>query len=257
MLLNPPFSCRGGTRHSVETRHGVLTASTAMSFLILATEYLAERGDIACVLPANCVHSQKDIEAWKYFKARYNVRIFSNCAKGTFPDSAASTVLVRLSSGSSVKSTSMELPTPQYPPVAFRVRMVRGNCPIHRGVQERDKPTLVHYTDIRNGTVLLNGRRGFGSYRCVNGPAILIPRVGTVTVGKVAILDNDVRVMLSDCVIALKPEDKRQTDDLKKKLMANFEGFRGTYVGTGAPFTTMDRLRWFLLRNGIDAVTGG
>ena len=91
-MLNPPFSCRGGTRYPVQTPAGRLTASTALSFILLATQYVADTGHIATVLPANSLHSQKDAVAWQFLRARYDVHHLHTWAKGTFPRSAATTV---------------------------------------------------------------------------------------------------------------------------------------------------------------------
>ena len=179
MLLNPPFTCRGATRYIIPTPQGPLRASTAMSFLLLAAQYVADTGQILSVLPANCPQSEKDQAAWMHVQARYDVHILDNCATGTFPGSTATTVLVRLAP--TINRTSChQLAKKTRPPSSdFRVAIIRGTCPIHRHTPQHHKPPLVHYTDIRNGVVHLNGRRGFGSYRCVQGPAIVLPASAT------------------------------------------------------------------------------
>ena len=243
MLLNPPFSCRGGTRYTVATSAGTLHASTAMSFLLLAARYVGEGGHIASVLPANCLHSQKDARAWDYLKETYSLQILQDCAMGTFPRSTASTVLVLLSPRTTDATTRPDPPRVVHSESRLHVRVIRGTCPIHRPQPRNNNVTLVHYTDIRDGTVHINGRRGFGAYRTVAGPAILIPRVGRLTVGKVALLDLGLDVMLSDCVIALRPNHPRHIDVLRYRLANNVAHLRGYYVGTGAPFITLDRLK--------------
>ncbi len=70
LLLNPPFSCRGGTRFLVQTPNGPLYASTAMSFLLLATAYLAPNGNIVSVLPLGCLHNSKDAAARHYLQSQ-------------------------------------------------------------------------------------------------------------------------------------------------------------------------------------------
>ena len=109
--------------------------------------------------------------------------------------------------------------------------------------QDPNKPPLVHYTDLRDGRVELAGRPGFGSYRCVTGPAILLPRVGKITPTKVASLSPGLEIMLSDCVMALKPERHELVAALRQKLIANFAELRQQYTGTGAPFITLGRLK--------------
>ena len=252
LLLNPPFTCRGGTRFLVPTPTGPLSASTAMSFILIATNYLAHAGHIVCVLPLGCLHSEKDAQAWNCLKSRFTVDVLANCPTGTFPQTAANTVLVHLSPSPSQEAT---IPPPSRTTLnttpRLHVRLVRGCCPMHRLRHETTKPPLVHYTDIRNGTVELNGRHGFGEFRCVDGPAVLIPRVGQITTAKVAILDTQLSVMLSDCVIALKPLRPENVEPLRHRLVTNFACLQSQYVGTGAPFITLDRLHQLLGTIGV------
>lgn len=252
MLLNPPFSCRGGTSFRVQTADGPLRASTAMSFLLLSTPYVADDGHIATVLPLGCMHNVKDVQAWKYLKSRYKVRILENYSIGTFPNSSASTVLVHLSPRCPGETFGPSgRPTTTNPKCGLRVGIIRGSCPIHRPNPNERKLILVHYTDIRNGLVELNGRRGFGSFRCVDGPAVLIPRVGRITAGKIALLYAGHSVMLSDCVIALTSDSPENACTLRKKLVENLNQLRSYYLGTGAPFITIARLKVALEAMGV------
>ena len=252
LLLNPPFSCRGGTRFLVETSDDSIYASTAMSFLLLASKYAADRGHIISVLPFGCLNNLKDEQAWEYLRSKYNVQLLGTCERGTFPSSAASTALVRLSPylmGTATVPSSLPAVSPK---PKLRVCVIRGGCQLHRMRHEKQKPILVHYTDIRNGVVELNGRLGYGAYRCVEGPAILIPRVGRINTGKVALLETDQSVMLSDCVIALKPASLDHAHLLRERLTKNFTQLREHYVGTGAPFITLCRLRTALSTMGVE-----
>ena len=255
LLLNPPFSCRGGTRFLVTTKTTSLYVSTAMSFLLHALEYVGDTGHIASVLPHGCVHSQKDASAWDNLHNRYHVQTLKICPVGTFPNSAAKTVLVRLSPRQMSRPPQIARQYSNNSPEnnkALRVQVIRGTCPIHR-IQsyEESNPVLVHYTDIRNGLVNLDVHRGSGNYRCIRGPAVIIPRVGNITVRKIALLDTYISVMLSDCVIALKPELPEQTAILKEKLLNAFPYLSSLYVGTGAPFITVNRLISLLRSIGV------
>lgn len=252
LLLNPPFSCRGGTRFSIPTASGPMYASTALSFLLLATDYLAQGGHVACILPLGCLHNEKDMAAWKQVESQFHVEVIDHCSIRTFPDAAANTVLVRLSPRSS-KEAIPRSPTISRVIVAgqFCVRIIRGCCPMHRMRLDVNKPPLVHYTDLRDGRVRLNGRQGFGTYRCVTGPAILLPRVGQFTLAKIATLPHGLKVMLSDCVLALKPTHREFIVPLRQKLVDNFFDLRGQYTGTGAPFITLRRLQCALRAIGI------
>ena len=253
MLLNPPFSCRGGTRFLVQTSNGPLHASTAMSFLLHAAAYVAPGGHIVSILPLGCLHNAKDVQAWTYLESGYNATVLQTYPKGTFPNSTASTALVRLSPRTDDITPNHRSDLCTTRGLLLRVRVIRGTCPLHRPKHEHDKPALVHYTDLRSGVVAMNGRRGFGSFRCVDGPAILLPRVGRLTSGKIARLDSSHPVMLSDCVIALKPESPDHARTLCDRLLANLEHLRAHYIGTGAPFITIRRLKAALHAIGVEA----
>ena len=251
LLLNPPFSCRGGTKFSVTTSVGPLTASTAMSFLLLATEYVAKNATIVVILPLGCLTNIKDIQAWNYLKANYDVHHLGNGARGTFPRSAASTAIVRLSPRGTVPIIRDNPVWSISSKEQIEVIVTRGSCQQHRAVHSDSSPILVHYTDLRNGFVELNGRRGFGVHKCVRGPSLIIPRVGRITPGKVAILDHKERVMLSDCVIAITPREPEYLHHLRDRIVDNFGQLQANYVGTGAPFVTLRRLHATLHAMGV------
>jgi hypothetical protein len=252
LLLNPPFTCRGGTRFNATTTQGTMSASTAMSFMLLALPYLHATGTAISVLPSGCVHTSRDRRAWDYIKTRYSVIILAKCEKGTYEDSAASTIIVRLSPLQSSTAT-LNLPTATRSKPNFLVKVIRGCCPTYTGAQDLNAPSLVHSTDLRNGIVHVNGRHGFGVHRCVKGPAVLIPRVGLISESKIAILNDGPEIMLSDCVIALKTTSMFVADSVRKLIVENFDTLQANYVGTGAPFITIERLKNALLYMGVCA----
>jgi hypothetical protein len=83
LLMNPPFSCRGGSYRIVDTPHGPVHASPAMAFLLLGLPYLSTRGQAVAILPAGALHNKKDEEAWKYVRARFAVSRFESLRVGT------------------------------------------------------------------------------------------------------------------------------------------------------------------------------
>lgn len=252
LLLNPPFTCRGGSRFRIETPSGPLYTSAAMSFLLLAINYLADQGEVVAILPSGCIHNIKDAQAWRYIQARYNAHVIGQRDKTTFPGSSASTTLVRLSPLSACKQFVIRATSNSHlPEQDLRVLVIRGCCPMHKTSKQRSGPILVHYTDLRRARVHLNGHRGSGPYRCVEGPAILIPRVGRITEDKVSLLETVEPVMISDCVIALKPASLKQANAIRQRLVDHFAHFSSHYVGTGAPFITLERLRAALNSIGI------
>ena len=251
ILLNPPFSCRGGTKHAVKMGDRLILASTAMSFLLTATTYVSKSGYIASIMPLGCLSSTRDRKAWDYLQRKFNVDLVETYPKGTFPNSAAATAIVRLSPYTGTRHAISFFRDIQPSAPILRIQVIRGGCQIHRANQNSSHPRLIHYTDIRNGSVEINCRRGSGRHPCVTGSLVLIPRVGRITPGKIVVYKAIERVMLSDCVIALKTKTMNQAIFLQNLLVDNFSRVRQCYVGTGAPFITIDRLRIILGSFGV------
>ena len=64
-------------------------------------------------------------------------------------------------------------------------------------------------------------------------------------------MGHDIFVMLSDCTIAIKPEHDEYVPLLRDRIIRNFDSFRKYFVGTGAPFITLERLRDALSSMGV------
>ena len=252
LLLNPPFSCRGNTRFCVAVDDGRIHARSAMSFLLTSLGYLHETGTAIAILPYGVVHNQKDRDAWSYVTKRYTVTLLPNSTRQSFPRTSVRVALVRL--------TPSHIPTsfqqPSIPVVApprgwLRATMIRGCQPIHLLGPDSSGPTLVHSTDIRGAEVHLNGRRGNGRTRSIGSPAVLLPRVGRLTTSKIAIIHPRAPIVLSDCVIALATQSIQDAKAIRKRLFDQFPFLLSQYVGTGAPFITIERLNHALTKIGV------
>jgi 16S rRNA G966 N2-methylase RsmD len=252
LLLNPPFSCRGGTRHTVLTSAGPVRASSAMAFLLVGLQYLAKTGHAIAILPAGSVYNKKDKEAWQYIRSRFVIRRLGKWGKKTFPGCAASSVLVRLipCAQATRKAASSQARRARTTATAT---ILRGTCPVHALPMTCDGPTLVHSSDLKDSKVVLNGHRGFGTHRCLSGPAVLIPRVGRLTPEKIAIFKAHRRIMISDCVIALLARSPGAAAKLQRLLLRRFQTLSNQYVGTGAPHITLTRLQDTLDRIGVSS----
>src|SRR5712691_8346361 len=95
-LLNPPFSCRGGETRSVFLGEFEVRCSRSMSFVLHAIPYLASNGRIAAVVPAACLTSEKDADAWKLVREEFAVRKICTFGMKTFRSCAARTAIVYL-----------------------------------------------------------------------------------------------------------------------------------------------------------------
>ena len=89
----------------------------------------------------------------------------------------------------------------------------------------------------------------------VSGPAILLPRVGFPRREHLTPM-NLAEHQLSDCVIALSCLSEVAAVDVSQRMGEHFDRVRECWQGTGAPYTTLKRLRGCLVRLGIGAHIG-
>ena len=95
---------------------------------------------------------------------------------------------------------------------------------------------------MRKGELVGVGRVPKGIKEAVRGYGVLIPRVCNPNVEKVVVMEKE-ECILSDCVVLLQTRTKKEAVQLKHHLVDNWEEFKKNYVGTGARYVTMERLR--------------
>ena len=251
LLLNPPFSCRGSASIIAPTDFGTINASTAMCVLLTALSYLHTTGSAIAILPSGALHSQKDRIAWNYLRKHFDVHIIESNKRDAFPDSSANTLIIRFDARSTPPPLPPLLLGPHPPDRRIHVRIIRGCLPLHRSPNHHSGPAFVHSTDLRGFAVHLNGNHAIHPTRTISQPAVLIPRVGQLTRCKIALFDATTPIVLSDCVIALTAPSVPQAMDVQQRILDGFGLLHGQYVGTGAPFITLRRLRTALTDLGI------
>lgn len=245
IVLNPPFTCRGSSIKRVMIGVMEYHVSTAMSFLVGALPYLSDRGAIYAILPISCVYSQKDRQCWQYLQENYHACVLTEVHKASFSGRCAPNIVL------------IYLGREPYP---MRERQQAANdvgldfplCGIYRGrlgVNKMQQPNegqdslpFIHTTNMRKGELVDVGRVPKGIKEAVKGYGVLIPRVCNPNKGKLVLLERK-ECVLSDCVVLLKTRTKRQAEQLKAYLIGNWAEFTKIYVGTGARYVTMERLR--------------
>lgn len=242
VLLNPPFSCRGGTRQSIRTLHFAVTCSVSMAFVLEAFEYLRIGGELVALLPAGSLTSQKDREAWAQLRRRANINILSRYGSRTFGAWAPSTVLLRVvKEGSAKKLTHAESASLALNPRhAAKVLVKRGCLQMHR--LEEGKLQLAHSTDLRNYGIEDSGRRVQSTTSTVSGWFVALCRVGSPRKDKIAIHYALNPMALSDCIIAICCENQTTAKRLHRKLIAHWGKISNLYSGTGAKYITLSNL---------------
>jgi len=255
VLLNPPFSGRGNATLIVETGFAQVSCSRAMAFVYRSIPYLRCDGEIVAFLPASCLTSEKDAEIRKICMAATEMEAIESFSHKAFEKCSASTVVVRFrkrfveskanQAGISKKSQSNEETLP--------VRIIRGCVPVYRaenGFAGKKYP-FIHSTDILGGSVCEYERSVRVDTRIVNGPAVLIARVGSPATRKCGIYNSQQAIVLSDCLIALQCDSLEIANKVRERILSRWDRFALIYGGTCAPYLTIDALTAFLLRNSI------
>jgi hypothetical protein len=250
VLLNPPFSGRGCKTWLVQVGSDHMSCSRAMAFVYKAVSFLREGGELVAVLPASCLSSEKDAAIMAHCKTMTEIDIIAQFPKGAFESCSASTTIIRFRN----RTVTQQLIRPEGVPDRcpedenLHVELVRGCVPVYRaenGFAGRKYP-FIHSTDIVGLDVCHYQRAVKVDTRCIQGPAVLVARVGSPLSRKCAIYDCEQTIVLSDCVIALRCRTLSVAKKVQRRILENWESLAPLYGGTCAPYLTMNRLRTFL-----------
>ena len=245
IVLNPPFTCRGSSINRVYVGGNEYHVSTAMCFLVGALPYLSEKGAIYAIMPITCAYSQKDRQCWQYLQKNYHACVLSEIHKANFQGMCAPNIaLVYL--GREPYPTGCYMEEKAEERSEFKIRGIsRGRLGVHeiKTIEAgEDVLPFIHTTNMRNGRLEDVSYVKRGVKESAKGYGVLIPRVCNPNVKKVIIMDKE-ECILSDCVVLLQTYTKKEAMQLKNYLMNNWDVFKKNYVGTGAQYVTMERLR--------------
>lgn len=242
ILLNPPFSERGRKPTDWLDYEGV-KSGLAAAFVSLSLKYLSENGCMLAILPNGSLTSERDAHGWSVIRKLYDVEILTDNSMRAFKSAVARTSIVRIrrkKAGNKlrlVQGLENELQT---------VDVKRGRVQMHSFISCPDGLPLIHTTQLKEGGITLKHR--YGNVSCkvsVKGPALLFPRVGMVTPGKICVLEINESVVLSDCVLAIETSEVTAAVTIRELIIKNWESFSALYSGTGAKYITVKRATIF------------
>lgn len=250
VFINPPFSCRGGSKHFVKFAGAELSCSRAMAFLLNAVSYVEQQGRVAALLPASCLTSQKDAEAMtelrRYFVVERVGRVPQRGFRGCTVEAAYIVLRHRVRAQTATKK-SAEFPW-RKPKAVIRhplsVEIRRGRIPVSSSVENMTSGGLpfVHTTNLHFGRVYGVQRWVGTSQGPIGGPTVLLPRVGKIRAEKISLLKRADRIAISDCVFALVTTSENDASTLQSLLVQNLEFMRSCYIGSCAKYLTLDHL---------------
>jgi hypothetical protein len=192
--------------------------------------------------------AQRDRAAWNLIEQICDVHVEARNPRGAFPGAFPSTSIVSMRKRLARRRDG---PGPEDYRAAREGHLVRGWQQMHSaGALDElyEALPLVHTSQLKQGKVDLASARRVGAATFFQGPAVLLPRVGQITPGKVCVHASKRRVVLSDCVIAVPVRSAEDCEVLRERIVANWDRLTRCYSGTGAPYATVASLERFFLQ---------
>jgi len=259
-LLNPPFTCRGGSRWNTRFNGQSIRSGLAMAFMVSSIPYLAPGGEMVAVLPAGCLWNERDQQAWDLLRELGQVDVLAENGHNTFPGCSPRTVIVRFTNKTSAKPFDQpsNLERGMSTASGIAVEVVRGRVSMYElnGNHAEVMRPLVHSTELEEWGLNLTRRKADSRYRSVGGPSVLLPRVGRPNRLKIHTYEGRRRLVISDCVIALKCKTGEGAEAVRTALLENWDEVERHYVGTGARHLTVGAISRLLEGFGFDVVAG-
>jgi tRNA1(Val) A37 N6-methylase TrmN6 len=244
IILNPPFTCKGATIHSCNFDGIEYHMSAAMAFFVSAIQYLNTDGVLYAILPQSVAYSQKDYKIRKYLFKNYSLKIFEEINNQEFEKCTPNIVLAAVNDkelfccNNSFKQifTGIE-----------HLKIQRGNISMHNIAKSNGfLIPLIHSTNLKNNKIVNLKYNVESHISRIEGPALLIPRVGQPNINKISIISSKKIYAISDCIIGIKTDTMASCRILKKIIVDNWLYFSDLYKGTGAKYITIERLKYFL-----------
>lgn len=239
-VLNPPFSSRGGSTVRSHVLGVVLSSSLSMAFLLRAVERVAAGGEVSALLPLSVFSTEKDERAWNLLSARCAITRGPTFGRSGFRGAFAATGVVHVKVGCPRPTASGEsagVTTPRDRTASAVLH--RGRLPVYR--TSTDGIPILHTTTIRANEAHVHATLRAPESYALQGPLLVIPRVGLPKRSKVALFDSDATVALSDCLFGLAAS-RDQLLLIRHLVHERWEEFADCYDGSCAPYTTVRRI---------------
>lgn len=250
ILLNPPFSNRGSLKANIETSVGMISCGLAMGFVAYSLELLAPKGELLCILPISCFSSERDFEIWKYIKSKYQFERVGEVKKAAFPGCSVNIGLVRIVKRKPKKKLTKKIVHP-VPMKSFTCKVQRGTKPVSKAIFNTDGLRFIHTTNLKGHQVVGEMKFVSSFHSIVHGAFITVPRVGRFNLEKVVLVNSKESHVISDCLFALQTEKIGDLHSLKRLIIANGSNLEKIYGGSCASYTTLTKLKAFLLSLGV------
>jgi hypothetical protein len=215
-----------------------------MAFVLTAVQYLAAGGQLLAILPTSTLTSRIDQSARELLRSKYLFEVVRPPAYGLFDGVDVSTYFLRITDCSRrcVKLEQAERNVQPWKISRGTISMARSN---------RRRTNLggwVHTTGLYEGGI--SHRYAFLDEpygKVAPAGSVLLPRVGRFGPDKITEVVREQGERVSDCIFAIQ-HPELEAVAIVDLLKENFMELSCLYSGTGAPYTTMERLTAFLVK---------
>lgn len=241
VVLNPPFSYRGNGGYMVSYGTFSGRVAPAMQFMVEILTNLRPRQGIYAIMPDGALEAERHRELWEVILQSHSLSRVRRLSNSSFRGARVSTTLIRLTPDGRQNNALSIAPVGRHGTMvptdgACRcVELIRGRVPVHR-VPTFDASSncpFLHTTNLRATASRLVAPASLSD----EGPMVIINRIGVLREPTVLNLG---RVVLSDCLIALRPKSRSQVDQLQSEICAGARSLSSQYRGTGAKYVTVD-----------------
>lgn len=256
VVINPPYSYRGngGTVSSFGHFNGRVAPS--LNFLLEVLVSLDPEAGYFAVLPDGALDAERSAPVWREIMRDYSVERISKLGNSSFPGARVSTSIVQIVRRVSGVSTAAGeerhatlISTFADNPHLHECRcveLIRGRVPVYKLKslpESAHTSPFLHTTDLRSQNV----SRTAPDRLADDAPIVLLGRVGR---WRSARLIEVGRVVLSDCIIGVRPRSHAAQTKLVDQLGILEQNLKNCMRGTGAPYLTVRDVQDVLSRGG-------
>lgn len=250
IVINPPFSAKGKIGR-IRIEEFEFKASPALNFVYRLIGFLSPSGHLLGILPSSSLYSERDAALVDYLKTMYRFKVLDYVQKASFSGKSPNVVLVDISLKHQ-KRRYRQLAKINEPILQC---LFRGACNVVQACRiacahgGRNINTIgyVHSTNLKNGRVQnVAMYLPVSAIKPIEGPAVLLPRVGAPSKSKVSVIKAHERYGLSDCVIAILCRTYSAALTVQRSILSRELEYVSLYQGTGAKYITMKRLSSFI-----------
>lgn len=254
LFLNPPFSARSVRTTKVLFHQRELRCSIAMGHLLTSLELMQPSHGAVAIVPESMLFSDVDAYARMALSFSYEMKVCSELRNTTFTGARVNAAIVRISPNNSKSETGRKSRTRIGSNWMEDYRIVRGGVPTYQAEYiRRGGMPYIHTTDFRPLIERKLTQPKLSQVRPlerghVSGHVVLLPRVGMPQRDLIRALYIPLETQLSDCVIAIQSKNGVLARKLATAMRTNFGELTAIYHGTGARFTTREKVETLMGR---------